>query len=248
VSRNVIFDEEWSQRPQENLEEKEPPTVELGGEFADDAAAGPSHGLVTPPIQRSTCGNLGQPLERFGFADPRVHVVRDDDDLGVVLLTEDGDPSSYSEAMASPDKNKWIEAMEKEMDSLKKNSTWRLVDFPKGKKLVQKRWVYKKKQDGTYKARLVAKGYTQKKGMDYNEIFSPVVKLSTIRTLLAMVAFYDLELDQMDVVTAFLHGLLDVEIYMAQPEGFCGLGPQSMSFVEISLWSQTKPQTMEQAV
>ncbi|CAM6087062.1 unnamed protein product [Calypogeia fissa] len=122
--------------------------------------------------------------------------------------------------MTSPDKDKWFEAMVKEMNSLKKNSTLRLVTLPRGKKLVQCKWVYKKKQDGTYKARLMAKGYTQCKGLDYTEIFSPIVKLATIRVLFAIVAFYDLELDQMDVLTAFLHGLLDVEIYMAQPEGF----------------------------
>ena len=122
--------------------------------------------------------------------------------------------------MASPEKDKWMEAMLKELNSLKKNSTWRREHLPRGKTLVPCRWLYKKKQDGTYKARLVAKGYTQKEGLDYTEIFSPVVKLATIRVLLAIVAFYDLELDQMDVITAFLHGLLDVEIYMTQPPGF----------------------------
>ena len=66
----------------------------------------------------------------------------------------------------------------------------------------------------------MAKGYTQKEGLDYTKIFSPVVKLSTIRVLLTIVASFDLELDQMDVITAFLHGLLDEEIYMTQPSGF----------------------------
>ena len=71
-----------------------------------------------------------------------------------------------------------------------------------------------------YKARLVAKGFSQKAGIDFHDIFSPVVKIVSIRIVLALVALFDLELQQLDVKTAFLHGDLDEEIYMEQPEGF----------------------------
>ena len=116
--------------------------------------------------------------------------------------------------------------MEEEMQSFQKNQTWKLASLPKGKKAIGCKWVYAKK-DGfphrdnvCYKARLVAKGYAQKEGVDYNEVFSPVVKHSYIRILLALVAQLDLEIVQMDVKTAFLHGDLEEEIYMSQPEGF----------------------------
>ena len=66
-----------------------------------------------------------------------------------------------------------------------------------------------------YKARLVAKGYAQREGFDYNEVFSPIIKHSSIRILLALVARYELDLDQLDVNTAFLHGDLDKEIYIS---------------------------------
>ena len=79
-----------------------------------------------------------------------------------------------------------------------------------------------------YKARLVAKGYAQTERVDYNEVFSPVVKYSSIRILLALVAQLDLELVRMDVKTAFLHGDLDEEIYMNQPDGFKVVGKEKM--------------------
>ena len=109
--------------------------------------------------------------------------------------------------------------MKEEMDSLAKNKTWNLVELPKSRKVVGYKWVYKLKKgvDDTvskYKARLVAKELSQKAGIDFHEIFSPVVKLVSIRILLALVASYDLELEQLDVKTTFLHGDLDEEIFM----------------------------------
>ena len=105
--------------------------------------------------------------------------------------------------------------MSEEIQSLHKNKTWELVKVPKGKKPIGSKWVFVVK-DGIpsskgivdsvrYKAKLVAKGYAQKEGVDYNEIFSPVIKHTLIRILLALVAQYDMELEQMDVKTAFLH-------------------------------------------
>ena len=71
-----------------------------------------------------------------------------------------------------------------------------------------------------HKARLVVKGFSQRKGVDFNEIFSPVVKMTSIRAVLSLAATLDLEVEQMDVKTAFLHGGLEEEIYMKQPDGF----------------------------
>ena len=108
--------------------------------------------------------------------------------------------------------------MKDEMDSLLSNQTWELAKLPEGKKALQNKWVYriKEEHDGSkrYKARLVVKGFEQKEGIDYTEIFSPVVKLMTIRAVLGLVAKEDLHLQQMDVKTAFLHGDLEEEIYM----------------------------------
>ena len=116
--------------------------------------------------------------------------------------------------------------MKEEMEALYRNQTWLMVKRPKDQKPVACRWLYKLKEPATpgdgprYKARLVAKGFTQVEGIDYNEIFSPVVKYKTIRVMLSIVTQFDLELQQMDVKTAFLHGELEETIYMEQPLGF----------------------------
>ncbi|MCO5596256.1 hypothetical protein L7F22_050316 [Adiantum nelumboides] len=119
--------------------------------------------------------------------------------------------------------------MKRELSSIAKNKTWKLVPLPKGRKALPCKWVYKKKIASNvenYKARLVAKGFKQEYGVDFQEIFSPVVKMTTLRMLLALVATEDMELDQMDVITAFLHGDLEEEIYMQQPEGFVQKGKE----------------------
>ena len=115
--------------------------------------------------------------------------------------------------------------MQDEMKLLHENHSVELVKLPKGKRALKNKWVYKVKQQEHisqphYKARLVVKGFSQKKGVDFDEIFSPVVKISSIREVLGLATSLDLEIEQMDVKTAFLHGDLDKEIYMEQSKGF----------------------------
>lgn len=111
-------------------------------------------------------------------------------------------------------------AMIEEMYSLRKNQTWTLIPNPGDKRLVSCKWLFKKKEGilsfdaSRFKARLVARGFTQNEGVDFNEIFSSIVKHSSIRLLLAITALLDLELEQMDVKTAFLHGKLKERILM----------------------------------
>jgi len=142
-----------------------------------------------------------------------------------VILTDDGEPECFREAMESEEKRKWLDAMKDEMKSIHNNHTFDLVKLPKGKRALDNRWIYRVKHESNstslrYKAILVAKGYSQRKGVDFNEIFSPVVKMSSIKTVLSLASTLDLEVDQIDVKTAFLYGDLEEEIYMKQLDGF----------------------------
>ena len=142
-----------------------------------------------------------------------------------ILKEAESNPYTYEEAMKDIDAPHWVKAMKSELDSIYSNQIWDLVKAPNGIKPIGCKWVYKRKRgiDGrveTFKARPVAKGYTQKKGIDYEEIFSPVGMLKSIRILLSIAAHYDYEIWQMDVKTTFLNGNLEEEIYMMQLEGF----------------------------
>ncbi|GJT03940.1 retrotransposon protein, putative, ty1-copia subclass [Tanacetum coccineum] len=135
------------------------------------------------------------------------------------------EPTSYKAAMLDIESNKWVGAMNAEIQSMMDNMVWVLVDLPPGCKTVGSKWLFKKKTDmdgivHVYKARLVAKGYTQLYGVDYEETFSPVADIRAIRILISIAAYYDYEIWQMDVKTTFLNGYLDEDIYMVQPEGF----------------------------
>jgi len=121
--------------------------------------------------------------------------------LSVVEDIEAQDLVTYREAITSNESSQWIGAMNEELESLYKNCTWELVKPLKGQKVIGCKWVFKKKDgspgvDATrYKAYLVAKGFSQRKGIDFNGVFSPVVKHSSIRVLLAIVALFDLEIE-----------------------------------------------------
>ena len=113
-----------------------------------------------------------------------------------------------------------------EIESPHKNFVLELVPKPKDWKVIGSKWIFRKKENinekeaPTYKARLVVKGFSQKEGVDYDEIFSLVVKHTSIRVLLSLIAQLNMELKQLDVKTTFLHGDLEKIIYMSQPEGF----------------------------
>nr|GEX51303.1 hypothetical protein [Tanacetum cinerariifolium] len=135
------------------------------------------------------------------------------------------EPASYEAAMLDSESNKWIDAMNVEIQSMIDNMVWVLVDLPPNCKTVESKWIFKKKTDmdgiiHTYKARLVAKGYTQLYGIDYEETLTLVTDIRAIRILISIAAFYDYEIWQMDVKTVFLNGYLDKDIYMVQPKGF----------------------------
>ena len=119
--------------------------------------------------------------------------------LHYALLTDSGEPEGYEESMHIETRKKWEEGMKEEIDSLVNNQTWDLVQLLVGKITLQNKWVYKlNEEDGgkkRYKARLVVKGFAQKKGIDFDEIFSPVVKMTSIRTILIIVAVEYLHLE-----------------------------------------------------
>jgi hypothetical protein len=137
----------------------------------------------------------------------------------MIAPQDDEEPKTFNHALSGPKASEWIKAMEEEMESMKINQVWDLVDLPSGRRSIGNKWVLKikRKADGSierYKARLVAKGYTQEEGIDYEDTFSPVVRITSVRLILAIVAHMDLELYQMDIRTAFLNGELNKEIYM----------------------------------
>lgn len=141
------------------------------------------------------------------------------------FLTMNEEPFNYQQAIKCNDSSEWQKAMNDEYESLMKNHTWILCEPPKGHTIVDNRWVFRIKRNpdnsvDRFKARLVAKGFSQCYGIDYTETFSPVVKFTSIRTLLATAAEYQMSIKQFDVKTAFLYGELEEAVYMRQPIGY----------------------------
>ncbi|CAI7741804.1 unnamed protein product [Closterium sp. NIES-53] len=137
-------------------------------------------------------------------------------------LTYDALGNPAKSALESSDAEEWNKAMDSELKSIQENSTWELVELPEGRKAITSKWLFKINSDvdGNIEWYQGAKGYQQKEKVDYKEFFAPVVKPTTVRTLLAGAANKGWVVKQMDVTTTFLNGILEEEIFMAQPEGF----------------------------
>lgn len=142
----------------------------------------------------------------------------------LVEPSNDYEPKSVAEAKECENHEKWSKAMDEEMDSHRSNSTWILTYLPKDRKAITAKWVFKLKGIATenerFKARLLARGYAQVAGIDYYETFSPVIRQTSLRILFAMATTNNMQIFQMDAVTAFLQSELKEQIYMKQPEGY----------------------------
>ncbi|GLI65657.1 hypothetical protein VaNZ11_009257 [Volvox africanus] len=162
------------------------------------------------PMARAARVNRCIPRERLNLA---------------VVATQPEVPRTYDEAMASSASQMWKQAMDEEVACLRANQVWTLEELPKGVRSLPVKWVFTIKRDANgkivrYKAHLVAKGFAQVEGRDFDEVFAPMSKHTTLRVLMALVAAADLELHQMDVKTVFLNGILEEEVYVLQPPGY----------------------------
>jgi len=156
----------------------------------------------------------------------------DDDDVVYAMVAriseaEGLDPSTIDEARARPDWVKWDEAISKELTSLEAACTWDVIECPKGVNVIRCKWVFKIKRNAAgeinkYKACLIAKGYSQVQGIDYNEMHTPVARLSSLHTILAIATRNDWDVDVFDFQSAFLNGKLDKgeDLYMELPPGY----------------------------
>jgi hypothetical protein len=206
-SRDVVFREMKDVVKQEVLPSKEEPEkieFDLKDDEADSTEEHESEeeDPHTPVLRRSD--QERRLLERYSPSNFHSNFA---------LSITDDDPRTVREAVDSEDGNLWKRAMEEEMASLDKNEASDLVEFPTGRKTIGRKWVFKKKLNAEgkvekYKARLVAKGYSQVEGIDFGEIFSPVAKLTSIIFLLYVATAFDFEVEQIDVNTTFLHGVI----------------------------------------
>jgi hypothetical protein len=165
------------------------------------------------------------------------------DIIASAIQDTQGDPKTLQEAKLRVDWPLWKEAMDREIATLEHAGTWTTVPRPPGKNIVGSKWVFriKRNADGSvekYKARLVARGFTQVFGEDYFDTFSPVAKLSSFRTILALAACYDWEIESFDFNGAYLNGELgeDEEIYMQGPPGYEGQDQDTVKRLRKSLY------------
>lgn len=223
-------DESWEESEEEGSDNETPvaatePTIEP--EPPVEVAVEPHN---DPVVQTREGRNTRRPRYLNDYVT-EVADMDDDDETHMANMVEFNltDPSTFEEAEKS---QKWREAMDVEMNSIVRNRTWELVNLPNEAKCIGVKWLYKTKLNengevSKYKARLVAKGYSQEHGIDYIEVYAPVARMDTIRTIIATAAHRSWEVHQLDVKSAFLHGVLSEEVYVQQPKGYEVVGQEN---------------------
>ncbi|CAI7926844.1 unnamed protein product [Closterium sp. NIES-54] len=175
---------------------------------------------VRPP-NRLTYPSFGKPkVVRAGSVAEQC----DEDEIAHCYWAAILEPKTLAEALSGPNAEKWKQSVKEEYDSLLENETWELCELPLGKKTMSSKLIFRHKYgpDGEltrYKSRLVAKGFQQTKGKDFDEIFAPSGKGTTLRVMLGTAANCGWRIKEMDITTSFLNGIILEELYMLQPEG-----------------------------
>lgn len=216
-SRDVVFNENLFPAKSFKTSKELPQTDESPIPVQEETSAiSSSTEITSPPLRRS---------QRFTPKIVDDDFIYGDEIYSLSAIIPSDEPSTYNEALKSPDAHKWKPAIDEEYNSLLENETFISMPLPVGHKAIGAKWVFKKKtnpqgQVVRFKARLVAQGYAQTKGIDYNETFASVAKFSSIRTLFALASSRNMDLIQLDVKTAFLHGVIEEDVYIRQIEGF----------------------------
>ncbi|CAI7822993.1 unnamed protein product [Closterium sp. NIES-54] len=224
VSKDVKFLEslyykEWKQQHQQKLpttlliieaDEVQRPSRQVQVTVSEDEISGVTQDGGEPEPKVVQAGSVAEQC--------------DEDEIAHCYWAAVPEPKTLAEALSGPDAEKWKQSVKEEYDSLLETETWELCELPPGKKAISSKPIFRHKYgpDGEltrYKLRLVAKGFQQTKGKDFDEIFAPVRKGTTLRVMLGMAANRGWRIKQMDITTAFLNGIILEELYMLQPEG-----------------------------
>uniref|UniRef100_A0A2N9IDT2 Reverse transcriptase Ty1/copia-type domain-containing protein n=1 Tax=Fagus sylvatica TaxID=28930 RepID=A0A2N9IDT2_FAGSY len=216
---------------EDNLQESrnfEVPTLD----FQDKSNSLPNPNSVEVPRTASSLNrspNTALPSSDSNDAESPPRKVRSLSDIyqSCEFALFSSEPQTFEDAVME---NVWAKAMDEEIASIVRNQT-----FPNGREVIGLKWIYKTKfnEDGSiqkHKARLVAKGYAQQPGVDFHETFAPVVRMETIRTVLALAAQMELQVFQLDVKSAFLNGDLEEEVYVEQPKGYVKKGKEDQVY------------------
>ena len=189
---------------------------------------------ATPPCAAGIRGStrVRKPVQRYSPIFLMLHILKCADTFidNATIHGYEPDPTTLSEALSSRNADEWVAATVSEMTSLMEKGTFDIVDRTPDMKPISAKWVFKSKFDAfgflvKRKARLVCRGFLQTYGVDYYDVFSPVSKQATLRTLLAYAAANDLEIEQIDINVAFLNADLDETVYVDIPPGLEGVYP-----------------------
>lgn len=224
LNKSITKEEEISVRefPKENKEILSDQNQEASNEVDDQQVKrGPGRSKIIRTSGRS------RPKKQYASVSNAIHEAN-------LMCSEDANPTE-KEALAGPYSKEWKRAMKIKFDALIKNGAWKLVQRPRNKNVIGCQWVLRTKfrANGTTekrKACLVAKGCCQLLDIDFHETFSPVTRLSSIRLIVALSAQLKLDLYQLDMVTAYVNGDLEEEIYMEQANGFTESGGKDMVY------------------